>query len=168
MSGQEYPEAGEGEDGQELSVLQRREGGTNVTEVLSYLVPAYVFAISISYLGVYPFAKFSGINPLVAASLLSSFVVFVVCLALHSYFSKKSTQLASVISAGVMVVTYFTYLGSISVSRGLRIVPLPFFDFLCGSSHCSISLDLGQLGIIAMVYLLRDKLVSALRRAREP
>ncbi len=168
MSSHEYSANTEREDSRDFSVPEKKEGSVSVVGVLSYLVPAYVFAISISYLGVYPFTKFSGIDPLISASLLSSFVVFVMCLALHSYLSREATRLASVISAGVMVVTYFTYLGSISISRGLNVVPLPFFDILCGSSHCSISLDLGQLGIITMAYLLRDKLASAIKRAREP
>lgn len=168
MSGQEYPVTVEGEDGHDFSVPERKEGGTTVTAVLSYLVPAYVLAISISYLGVYPFAKFSGINPLIAASLLSSFIVFVACLALHSYFSRETTRLASGISAGVMAVTYFIYVGNISVSRGLSVLPLPLFDLLCGGSHCSISLDLGQLGLITMAYLFKDRLAKAISGAREP
>ena len=168
MSGQEYPVTVEDEDSHDFSMPERKEGGTTVTAVLSYLVPAYVLTISISYLGVYPFAKFSRINPIIAASLLSSFVVFVVCLALHSYSSRESTRLASAISAGAMVVAYFTYLGSISVSRGLSIVPLPLFDLLCGNSHCSISLDLGQLGLITVAYLFKDRLARAISRAREP
>lgn len=168
MSDQDYPVTVERENKHDSSESKEKESSTTITAVLSYLVPAYVLAISISYLGVYPFAKFSGINPLIAASLLSSFVVFVVCLALHSYFSRGATRLASAISAGVMVVTYITYLGSISVSRGLSVVPLPLFDLLCGGSHCSISFDLGQLGLITMAYLFRDRLTRAISRAREP
>lgn len=166
MGGQERSVTADDENGHDLSVPKK--GGGDITTVLSYLLPAYVLMISISYLGVYPFAKFSGINPLVAASLLSSFVVFVVCLALHSYFSRETTRLASAISAGVMVVAYYAYLGSISTSRGLSIIPLPLFELLCGNSHCSLSLDLGQLGIIAMAYLLKDRLSKVVRRAREP
>ena len=148
------------------AAVGKRSG--NVESVLIYLVPSYILAISVSYLGVYPFAKFSGIDPLAAASLLASFIIFVVCLALHSYLYRESTRAASAISAAVMVVTYFTYLWSISASRGLSVFVMPLFDVLCGSTHCSVSLDLGQVGIIAVFYLLKDRIVSLMRRSREP
>ena len=168
MSDQEHRVIAEGENGQDIAVHERRERSNTLFSVLGYLILAYVLVISVSYLGVYPFAKFSGIDPLAAASLLSSFVVFVICLALHSYLSKDSTRLASAISAGVMTIAYFAYLSSVAISRGLSVTLLLLFDILCGQSHCSISFDLGQLGIIALVYLMRDKLIGALGRAREP
>lgn len=168
MSNEEYAVGSRDNVGEDSATVSNERRSVNIANVLSYLIPAYVFAVSISYIGVYPFAKFSHVNPLIASMMLSAFIVFVICIAVHSYLSSETTRIASAITAGVMAVTYFIYVWSIASSRGLSVIPVPLFDLLCGSSHCSVSLDLGQLGIIAMAYLLRDKFVSVLRRVREP
>jgi len=68
------------------------------------------------------------------------------------------------VSLIALIVTYYSYLQFIIISRKVAVYMLPLFNLLSDNKHTVLSLDLGQVGLLGIVYLLRHEIRKLIQK----
>ena len=86
---------------------------------------------------------------------LSALVVFIVTVLVNSLTRSRATA-AAIVSSALLTATYYSRLVQILLTKGGSIVVLPLLIITRfeGMGTGSVSLDLGQVGILTMLYFL--------------
>ncbi|MFN3268523.1 MAG: hypothetical protein ACK416_04620 [Zestosphaera sp.] len=81
----------------------------------------------------------------------ASFVTLVSVLILHTIYQNKNTAAILLISCGVFVISYYSYVIFKALSKDLTIIPYPLLIELKGSSNSVYVVDLPQIIIISLL-----------------
>lgn len=81
----------------------------------------------------------------------ASFVTLVSVLVLHTIYQNKNTAAILLISCGIFVISYYSYVIFKALSKDLTIIPYPLLIELKGSSNSAYVVDLPQIIIISLL-----------------
>ena len=95
---------------------------------------------------------------------IASLITVFVGTALHVICSCRTSRIFLIVSLLALIVTYYSYLHFIISSRKIGVCILPLFNLLSDSKHAVLSLDLGQVGVLGIIYLLRREIWRLLQR----
>ncbi len=97
----------------------------------------------------------------------ASFVTLVSVLILHTIYHNKNTAAILLISCGIFVISYYSYVIFKAFSKDLTIIPYPLLIELKGSSNSVYVVDLPQIIIISLLIRYAYKKHKELRNPEE-
>ncbi|MGC8975117.1 MAG: hypothetical protein ACP5KB_02835 [Thermoprotei archaeon] len=81
----------------------------------------------------------------------ASFTTLIATLILHTIYQNRNTVSVLLISCGVFIVSYYSYVIFKALSKGLAIIPYPLLIELRGSSNSAYVIDLPQIIVISLL-----------------
>ena len=128
-----------------------------------YILSLYLYMNIVSSVLFYEGAVMN-LPPSVVAPCITSLVIAFIGTAFHVIYARKISRIFLIMSLLALTVTYYIYLHFIVVSRNLTVKLLPLFDLMSSKEYSVLSLDLGQVGLIGVVYILRREAVNLIRK----
>jgi len=132
-----------------------------------YLI-AYVLSLSLYVNVVRSVLIYEGVLVRVSAyavvPCIASLITVFIGTAFHVICSCRTSRIFLIVSLLALIVTYYSYLHFIISSRKISVCVLPLFNLLSNSKQAVLSLDLGQIGLLGIIYLLRHEIRRLLRR----
>ncbi len=95
---------------------------------------------------------------------IASLITVFIGIAFHVICSCRMSRIFLIVSLLALIITYYSYLHFIISSRKIAVSVLPLFNLLSDDRHAVLSLDLGQVSLLGILYLLRHEICRLLRR----
>jgi len=130
-----------------------------VAYVLSLILYSNVVRSVLVYEGVLVRVSAYAVVPCIASLITTFFGT-----AYHVICSCRTSRTFLVVSLIALIATYYNYLQFIIISRKVAVYVLPLFNLLSDNKQSVLSLDLGQVGLLGIVYLLRHEIRKLVQR----